>query len=227
MNAATPNWSETHAFDFEEIIPRGPHYWFKNKPHWTSNEVAVLDRQYMYCSSAITGHEVTNIVDGDDGSDWECYDSTDQWVIFDLGKPCEISSFRYNSPSGPSCPRECVLMFTDAPDCVGTDTVGGMAHHLPGFGPAWAIADEWMGSRQTDWSSPHGFSPRVARFWKLLIKNTWGENAIVAEVNFYGIDKHISPEEEQKMIEDAERDRRRTDFNPNLNDTPTLTPNHL
>ena len=40
-----------------------------------------------------------------------------------------------------------------------------------------------------------------------MIKNTWGENPIISEVNFYGVDRHISEEEEAEIMRIEEEER--------------------
>jgi len=98
-------------------VPHGPMKWLENQSHWTSAESSTLGG-YLYQSSALSGHECTNLVDGVEGSDWEATGAEGQWVIFDLGKPHMITGFKYVSPSGPSCPRECALFHTDDEVCI-------------------------------------------------------------------------------------------------------------
>ena len=94
-------------------VPKGPMKWLENQSYWTSSETGPLGAP-KYQSSALSGHDCCNVVDSDSTTDWEATGSSDEWIIFDLGKPHMITGFKYRSPSGPSCPRECTLLFSDS-----------------------------------------------------------------------------------------------------------------
>lgn len=138
---------------FEEQLPNGPHTWW-NAPGIVAEVSSGLDSAKAMVDGSWQNSECWTAERGD----------KEQWVVFDLGRPAEVCQFKCFSTEGLDCPRECTLLFSDRND----------------HWAKWCVASRWYGQRVWGWSSPPiTFDSRLARFWKLVIKNTFDEKAPV------------------------------------------------